>query len=78
MQKFIALDIAKKMKKVGGDLCHEHRQLISGLNGGYLYDLADYMKEDFNDLACMVRLSLIDLSYLFTFFSFQKVSSYYF
>ena len=54
MQTFSALDIAEKGEMAGGDLCHEHKQLISGLNGGDLYDLAIHMKENTFELARMV------------------------
>ena len=58
---FTVLDIAEKATKAGGELCHEHKQLISGLNGQYLYDRARCTKEDLIDLTGKVRLTLIYL-----------------
>jgi hypothetical protein len=67
---FSPLDIAEKAKKAGGELCHEHKQLISGLHGQYLYDRARCTKKDLFDLTGKVRLTkLTHLLYLFICFS---------
>jgi len=55
VQTFSTLDIAQKAKKAGGELCHEHRQLISGLNGEHLLKHAISMKRDLTELAGNVR-----------------------
>jgi len=59
----VELDIAEKAEKAGGELYHEHKQLITDLTWEYLEDRSIIMKSDLIDLGWMVRLMFIYLSH---------------